>query len=182
MKQEIRSKNLKTGVVFAATILSCTLACKAYADATTMRQPVLRPESFFGQAKLGYTAAQQAPEVCAKLFCYCGCDMTDAHTSLLDCFTSDHGVDCQVCQEEAIIALKMKNEHKSIADTQKVIDLKYIKEYEATFSKPSEALKTYRANRLWKPDAVSVKEKESTLAPISGSKTDGAHHSCCSTK
>ncbi|MDR3615392.1 MAG: CYCXC family (seleno)protein [Candidatus Obscuribacterales bacterium] len=150
----------------------------AIADANALRQPVLRPESFFGKAKLGYEAAQQTPEICAKLFCYCGCDMTDNHSSLLDCFTSDHGVDCSICQEETIIALKMKNEHKSLAEIQKVIDLKYTKDYEATFSKPTDALRNYRANRLWQPDKATQ-----TTAPApekNAAKPKLEHRGCCS--
>jgi hypothetical protein len=164
----------------------------ANADANALRQPVLRPESFFGQAKLGYEAAQKAPEICAKLFCYCGCDMTDNHSSLLDCFTSDHGVDCSICQQEAIIALKMKNEHKSLAEIQKVIDLKYTKEYEATFSKPTDALKNYRASRLWQPDkatqttgsSTAVQAAAKTAQPIekSNAKAKVEQHGCCSNK
>ena len=82
--------------------------------------PVLDPNKFFGHAKSGYAAAQLCPEICAKLFCYCGCDMTDDHDSLLDCFTTDHGVDCHICQEEALIALKMKREGKSMKQIQAV--------------------------------------------------------------
>jgi hypothetical protein len=152
----------------------------ALADANVLRQPVLRPESFFGKAKLGYEAAQQSPEICAKLFCYCGCDMTDNHSSLLDCFTSDHGVDCSICQEEAILALKMKNEHKSLPEIQKAIDLKYTKEYEATFSKPTDALRNYRANRLWQPDKTSQTTPSSIAVPTGAAKAKPEPHGCCS--
>src|SRR5271170_459218 len=41
--------------------------------------PVLNPGQFFGPAAMGYAAAQGCPHVCTKLFCYCGCDMTDGH-------------------------------------------------------------------------------------------------------
>ena len=71
------------------------------ASKDTKLAPVLDPNKYFGKAKLGYAAAQLCPEICAKLFCYCGCDETDEHDTLLDCFTTDHGVDCHICQEEA---------------------------------------------------------------------------------
>src|SRR5438105_5449302 len=48
--------------------------------------PVLPPEQFFGAAAMGYSAAKANPHVCSKLFCYCGCDITDNHNNLLDCF------------------------------------------------------------------------------------------------
>lgn len=169
------SLSLLTAFVLATLPLQIALA-----DATALKAPVLRPESFFGQAKLGYEAAQQAPEICSKLFCYCGCDMTDNHSSLLDCFTSDHGVDCSICQQEALIALKMKNEHKGLAEIQKAIDLKYTKEYEATFSKPSDALRNYRASRLWKPDANSTATTKAPEASKGSSKAKSEQHNCCS--
>ncbi len=116
--------------------------------------PVLDPEKFFGNAKAGYMAAKEAPDVCLKLFCYCGCDLTDEHNSLLDCFTSDHGVDCHICQEEALIGLKMKRQGKSIAEIQKAVDIMFYKQY--PFDEVSPALKKYRAERLWKGTEATV--------------------------
>ncbi|MGD9679626.1 MAG: CYCXC family (seleno)protein [Candidatus Obscuribacterales bacterium] len=108
---------------------------------------VLDPEQYAGQVKAGYAAARQIPEIVEKLFCYCGCDLTDCHGSLLDCFTSDHGVDCHICQEEAIIALRLHQKGKSLAYIQKKIDKKYEKEY--PFEIESNTLKKYKAERLW---------------------------------
>jgi hypothetical protein len=111
-------------------------------------KPVLNPNQYFGKAKAGYAAAKECPEICAKLFCYCGCDNTDEHISLLDCFTSDHGVDCYICQEEALVALQMKKKGQGLAEIQKVIDLAYIKEY--PWDEKSAAFKKYEAAKLWK--------------------------------
>src|SRR5579871_413239 len=69
-------------------------ADKAGSSSIAPAAKVLDPEKFFGDAQVGYQAAQQCPEIIAKLFCYCGCDISDSHTSLLDCFTTDHGADC----------------------------------------------------------------------------------------
>ena len=107
---------------------------------------VLPAGQFFGQAAVGYQAAQQCPEIIAKLFCYCGCDETDQHSSLLDCFTTTHGADCQICTDEAVIAARMKKQGKSIAEIQEAVDSKYAKEY--PFEKESAALKKYRALAL----------------------------------
>jgi hypothetical protein len=117
---------------------------------------VLSTENIFGNAKMGYMAAKRIPEICSKLFCYCGCDLTDNHGSLLDCFTSDHGVDCNICQEEALLALKMQTEGKQLAEIQKAIDQKYVAEYNSVFDQPSETLKKYRENRLWKPTQAEL--------------------------
>ncbi len=124
--------------------------------------PVLDPNKFFGHAKSGYAAAQLCPEICAKLFCYCGCDMTDDHDSLLDCFTSDHGVDCHICQEEALIALKMKREGKSMKQIQQAIDIMFEKEY--PFDEPTAVIQKYRKNRLWQPGTVKTLDKPGSAA------------------
>lgn len=124
--------------------------------------PVLDPNRFFGHAKSGYAAAQLCPEICAKLFCYCGCDMTDDHDSLLDCFTTDHGVDCHICQEEALIALKMKREGKSMKQIQQAIDIMFEKEY--PFDEPTAVIQKYRKNRLWQPGTVKTLDKPGTAA------------------
>jgi hypothetical protein len=128
--------------------------------------PVLDPNKFFGHAKSGYAAAQLCPEICAKLFCYCGCDMTDDHDSLLDCFTTDHGVDCHICQEEALIALKMKREGKSMKQIQQAIDIMFEKEY--PFDEPTAVIQKYRKNRLWQPGTVKTLDKPGTAAAKSG--------------
>lgn len=104
---------------------------------------VLPPDNFVGKVALGYSAAKAIPDICSKLFCYCGCDLTDSHTSLLDCFTCEHGVDCTICQDEAIIALDLKKKGKSLSEIQKAIDDAFQKQY--PFEEPSPALKKYRA-------------------------------------
>jgi hypothetical protein len=132
---------------------------------------VLNPAKFFGRAALGYSAAKQAPEICQKLFCYCGCDITDSHASLLDCFTCDHGVDCQICQDEAIISLHMKQEGKSLFKIQKSIDDAFSQQY--PWDKPSPQLKKYRESikpdtdekKIIEPAAATLKENAPQAKP-----------------
>lgn len=108
---------------------------------------VLDPDKYSGQARAGYAACKEIPQICDKLFCYCGCDLTDCHGSLLDCFTNDHGEDCHICQEEAIVALKLHKKGKTLTAIQKEVDKKFEKEY--PFEVESPALQKYKANRLW---------------------------------
>ena len=107
----------------------------------SINKAVISPEKFSGEIAAGYKAAQKARDICSKLFCYCGCDLTDEHVSLLDCFTSMHGVDCAICQEEAIIALHMKEQGKPLGLIQKTIDEKYASQY--PWEEPSLALQQY---------------------------------------
>jgi hypothetical protein len=141
--------------------------------ASTPTTPVLSPDKYFGPAQAGYAAAQKVPDICAKLFCYCGCDLSDNHSSLLDCFTSDHGADCSICQDEAILALKLKNEGKSLADIQKAVDTHFLKEYQQVFSVPSEALLKYRQQREWHP-STPEDAPQSSAAETGGPGKDNA--------
>lgn len=131
---------------------------------------VLAPSQFFGGAAMGYAAAKAIPEVCSKIFCYCGCDITDGHNCLLDCFTSRHGVDCHICQEESLQALRMHRDEEPLVNIQKNIDENYSNRY--PFKEESPALKKYKATRLW----TQSKSSEST------SKAADTSDSCCARK
>ncbi len=129
--------------------------------------PVLPPEQFFGPAAMGYAAAKGCAQICFKLFCYCGCDITDNHKCLLDCFTGYHGADCHICQEEAMVALRMSKNDDSLATIQKAIDEGYSSKY--PFKEESPALKQYKATRKWQPSTA-------------GQASDPAQPTCCSSK
>ena len=146
----------------------------------TGHSSVLPPEQFFGKAEAGYDAARQCPEIIAKLFCYCGCDMTDSHSSLLDCFTSDHGADCTICQDEAILALQLKKKGETLGQIQKAVDEKFEKEY--PFNQPTKPLVDYRKSRLWKPSkpqtAANIKNSPGAPKLLPGKKAGN----CCGAK
>lgn len=160
------------GAAGSGTTASATAASAATADSSsTMPLPrgpngelpeVLDPNKYVGQVKAGYAAAKEVPQIVDKLFCYCGCDLTDCHGTLLDCFTNEHGEDCHICQEEAIIALKLHQKGKTVSDIQKEIDKKFQKEY--PFEVESPALQKYKANRLW--DMGKKKPSTATLGTV----------------
>jgi hypothetical protein len=126
----------------------------------TSRPAVLPAENYVGKASEGYAAAKQVPDICSKLFCYCGCDKTDSHSSLLDCFTCDHGVDCTICQDEAIIALELKKKGKSISEIQREIDQAFQTMY--PWDKPTPALEKYRASLKSGPVGSSAESDKSS--------------------
>lgn len=47
-----------------------------------------------------YTLAAGIKDILYQVPCYCGCDKERGHESLLDCFTTRHGVHCPICQKE----------------------------------------------------------------------------------
>ena len=51
----------------------------------------LPAEMFQGQVRDAYKAAAEISEVFATVRCYCGCDKSQGHRNLLDCFVDDHG-------------------------------------------------------------------------------------------
>jgi len=55
------------------------------------KKPVVPPARFVGQTAVAYNIAQAFPDVLDQLYCYCGCDRSLGHKSLLSCFTDDHG-------------------------------------------------------------------------------------------
>jgi hypothetical protein len=103
---------------------------------------VLPASKFSGRAARSYGLAKEIPEVCCKLFCYCGCDYSDDHTSLLDCFTTIHGEACPICQEEVIDAYHLKKSSKTISEIQDAIDSHFGSQY--PFKVPSPAYEKYR--------------------------------------
>jgi hypothetical protein len=64
-------------------------------------------------ALVAYTLASQLKEVLYQAHCYCGCDKELGHKSLLDCFTSRHGVLCHTCQKELIFCYLQHKKGKS---------------------------------------------------------------------
>lgn len=125
--------------------------------------PVLDPSRFFGAAAMGYASAKACPEIVSRLFCYCGCDISDSHNSLVDCFTTIHGVDCHICQEEAVMALKMLRENASLSDIQKAVDQQYTSKY--PWKEDSPAYIKYKTVRLWKPFAESSNQTSEKAGP-----------------
>ena len=64
-------------------------------------------------AFVAYKLAAQIEEVLYQVPCYCACNRTQGHQSLLDCFTSDHGAKCPICQREAIFCSRQHKLGKS---------------------------------------------------------------------
>lgn len=64
---------------------------KAPAAATATLPTPLPADRFQGRVREAYKAAAEIPDVIAGVTCYCGCDKSQGHRNLLDCFVDDHG-------------------------------------------------------------------------------------------
>jgi Protein of unknown function with PCYCGC motif len=90
-------------------------------------RPVMEPLMFTESgARQAYMAAMQHAEVLDQVWCYCGCDgPTLYHKSLLSCFTDYHGSGCNICQNEARTAARLKDAGQTIEQIQDAIDRKF---------------------------------------------------------
>ncbi len=76
-------------------------------DAANHLRMTLDPNLFVGDVKKAYQIAEHDPTLLAQLHCYCGCDRTDGHKNLLDCYRDTHGAHCAICTGEALEAEKL---------------------------------------------------------------------------
>src|SRR5208337_4680754 len=85
----------------------------------------LDPNQFVGPVKEAYKFAEQNPALLAQLHCYCGCDKTDGHQNLLDCFRDTHGSTCAICCGEARDAESMASRGMAIEQIRDALRARY---------------------------------------------------------
>jgi hypothetical protein len=85
--------------------------------------PVTLPPTDFRNPGIAntYAIAKEIPEILAQQPCLCGCDQSDNHASLLDCFADEHAATCAVCMKEAILAKQMTEAGKAAAEIREAI-------------------------------------------------------------
>ena len=62
-----------------------------------------------------YILAGRVKKILYQQPCYCHCDRSQGHKSLLDCFASKHGAACGVCMREAIYSYEQSHHGKTAA-------------------------------------------------------------------
>ena len=72
-----------------------------------------------------YAAARSAPQVLDGVFCYCRCARNFGHRSLLTCFESDHGSQCDICMGEAMLATELAARGNSLVQIRRAIDYRF---------------------------------------------------------
>jgi len=75
-------------------------------DPALFNEPILQ-NAYALAAKIKKTLYQQP--------CYCHCDRSHGHTSLLDCFASKHGSGCGTCLYEDFYSYEQSQKSKSAA-------------------------------------------------------------------
>jgi hypothetical protein len=62
-----------------------------------------------------YTVAARIKKTLYQQPCYCHCDRSQGHASLLDCFASKHGAGCNICISEDFYAYEQVRKGKTAA-------------------------------------------------------------------
>jgi uncharacterized protein with PCYCGC motif len=76
-------------------------------------------------AREAYAAARSAPQVLDGLYCHCHCARHFGHRSLLTCFESDHGAQCDICIGEALLAARLAASGSSLEQIRHAIDARF---------------------------------------------------------
>ncbi|MEJ2215302.1 MAG: CYCXC family (seleno)protein [Gemmatimonadota bacterium] len=79
----------------------------------------------YPRIKETYAEVAQVPEVVDGIYCYCHCEENMGHYSLLDCFSSDHAANCDVCLSEGALAYKMNKDGKTLDQIRHAVDQLY---------------------------------------------------------
>jgi hypothetical protein len=79
--------------------------------------PPTMPPSLFTNMVVAnaYAAAGRAKKVLYQQPCYCHCDRSLGHGSLLDCFVNKHGSACDTCMKEALYSYEQTHQGKTPA-------------------------------------------------------------------
>lgn len=124
---------MRKTAVLAIAVLLAGVALAACGGASTGSGGQEFP-SFVYRSSLsldGYRAAVENQDVIAMMPCYCGCSQANGHLSLHDCFLKetggfdDHASGCDLCNKEALDAVKWHNEGRDLAQVRAMIDDKY---------------------------------------------------------
>ena len=76
----------------------------------------LNPEDFSDPlVKNAYAVATKIKKTLYQQPCYCHCDRSKGHTSLLDCFASEHGSGCGTCIYEDLYSYEQVHKDKTAA-------------------------------------------------------------------
>ena len=129
----MRARNMIFGAILCVAGLSVAIAApraiSELAQGTKEQVPAFHNQAPQGQlpetlspsqftdiaVQNAYILAARVKKILYQQPCYCHCDRSQGHTSLLDCFASKHGSGCGVCMREAIYSYEQSHKGKSAA-------------------------------------------------------------------
>ena len=140
-----KTKSFVGGVILATVALGVALipqqassrsAASAPQDATAEAVPAfhnsvpagrlpatMNPSLFTDPvAQNAYRLAARIKKVLYQQPCYCHCDRSEGHGSLLDCFVSKHAAACGICEREDFYAYEQAHKGKTGAQIREDIE------------------------------------------------------------
>jgi hypothetical protein len=87
--------------------LPATLAPKTFSDVVVQN---------------AYALAARVKKVLYQQPCYCHCDRSQGHGSLLDCFAGKHAAECGVCLREGLYSYEQSHQGKTAAQIREGIE------------------------------------------------------------
>lgn len=85
--------------------------------------PTMSPDLFTEPVvRNAYALAARVKKTLYREPCYCYCDRSQGHGSLLDCFTSKHGSGCGTCIQEALYTYEQSRKGKTPAQIREGIE------------------------------------------------------------
>jgi hypothetical protein len=85
--------------------------------------PTMSPDLFADPViRNAYSAAARVKKALYQQPCYCYCDRSQGHGSLLDCFASKHGSGCGTCIREALYTYEQSRTGKTPAQIREGIE------------------------------------------------------------
>ena len=87
-------------------------SCGACLERGVVLDPSRLPNGNEADVRISYEAARKYPDTLDRLHCFCECkeSLRERHKTLLTCFTSEHAAGCGICQREAILAARLKDQ------------------------------------------------------------------------
>jgi hypothetical protein len=85
--------------------------------------PTLKPELFTDVlVQNAYALAAKVRKVLYQQPCYCHCDRSQGHGSLLDCFAGKHAAECGICIREGLYSYEQTRKGKTPAQIREGIE------------------------------------------------------------
>jgi Protein of unknown function with PCYCGC motif len=89
----------------------------------------LMPALFTGKVAQAYQIARQYRDLLDVIYCYCYCEKTLGHKSLLSCYVDRHAANCDICMDQAIFASSLYQKGFDMVQVRQAVDKKFWKPF-----------------------------------------------------
>jgi hypothetical protein len=89
----------------------------------------LMPALFTGKVAQAYQIARQYRDLLDVIYCYCYCEKTIGHKSLLSCYVDRHAANCDICVNQATFAASLYQKGFDMVQVRQAVDKKFWKPF-----------------------------------------------------